>query len=261
MKKSNLYSLFLGLLLGFSACFFLRSTYKEKEQPVSFSYPQSVFTLKRSGYTLSYDGRTKGAIWVYERLTPDQATTIIADRKGIDFCEDFDIPSVLRATKENFRGSGYDRGHLCPAIDVRYSNQAMRESFILSNISPQCPNLNRGLWGQLEQQINRSAASGKVMHIFTLPLYLPKEIDGERCVHYRVIGESDVAVPTHFAKVSVAEGEEPLAYIFPNEPLPNGSKIEQFKTTLEKVERAAGVVFFSNSNKTANDKSVDLSDV
>jgi endonuclease G len=207
-------------------------------------HPKCIFNLERNGYTLAYDGRTKGAIWVYEKLTPADVNHEMVSRKGFQFVEDTDVPEKLRATNEDFRNSGCDRGHLSPALNAKRNQKAMEDAFLLTNASPQHPNLNRGLWRTLELAMHQLALAGKTVHIYTIPLFLPLEVNGERFVHYRVIGKHDVAVPTHFAKVAMVEGEEaPLAYLFPNEPLPTNATLDQFKTTLEKVERSTGVIF------------------
>lgn len=206
-------------------------------------YPKASFMLERSGYSLSYDGRTKGATWVYECLTPELIKLESIERKNFEFTEDRDIPLFLRSTNRDFHKSGYDRGHLCPAMNAKCSKEAMRDSFLLTNASPQVPELNRGIWKELESKIRKLAIDGKTVHVYTLPLFIPLELEGKRFIHYEVIGEKDIAVPTHFAKVAMIEGGDSMAYILPNHKTSSGKNLEDFKTTIEKVEKTAGILF------------------
>src|SRR3569832_255631 len=82
--------------------------------------------IERSGYVLAYDGRTRHASWVYEELTASNLEGE-AERTGFDFMEDPIIPSSMRATKEDYKGSGFDRGHLRAAANAKSSVQDMKE--------------------------------------------------------------------------------------------------------------------------------------
>ena len=98
--------------------------------------------LRRTGYTVSYNEDLLIPNWVAWHLTSDRLTGP-AKRKGIPFMEDTEAPGVLVNTHDYAR-SGFDRGHMCPAGDNKWSQQAMKESFLLTNICPQAPSLNRG---------------------------------------------------------------------------------------------------------------------
>jgi endonuclease G, mitochondrial len=207
--------------------------------------PASDPVIHRRGYTLSYDGKTRNANWVYEELT---SATLQgeASRAQCDFMQDPLIPSALRSTPEDYQGSGFDRGHLCPAADARSSKEALQETFYLSNISPQHPLLNRKYWLKLEKYVREVVKASDIVYVITGPLFLPtQKKDGKRYVRYEVIGKNDVAVPTHFFKVLQAKKGGRLAteaYIVPNQPIANDTPLEQFAVTLDKVERAAGTV-------------------
>ena len=234
------FGIVFGLSISPLPSFALNLNKTIRENP---NYPQSTFTLERAGYVVSYDGRTRGASWVYERLTPESVSKEETNRDGFRFKEDEDLPGFLRATNADYRGSGYDRGHLCPAGDCNGSREAMQSSFLLSNVSPQVASLNRGAWREIEIQVRELARAGKTVHVYTLPLFLASEVEGKREVRYPVIGENNISVPTHFAKVAITEGEDPpLAYILPNKKIESGN-LDQSRTTIEKVERAAGMVF------------------
>ena len=223
-----------GLLSGYAFA-------KKPTKPL----PISELAIERSAYVLAYDGQHKQARWVYEHLTADSVQGN-SDRSKFDFQEDPLIPVVLRATKEDYRGSGFVRGHLCPAADARFSDEAMMETFYLSNISPQCSAFNRGYWLMLERHIRELARQHGVIHVYTGGLYLPQnEADGKRYVKYQVIGASDIAVPTHYFKIVLGETNSPIeAFILPNE-IP----LAEFMTTIEKVEKSAGIVFKPESHE------------
>lgn len=204
----------------------------------------SDFRIERGAYDLAYDGQHRQARWVYEYLTSDSVDGA-ADRGKCVFKEDPLIPVALQATNADYTGSGFDRGHLCPAGDARVSDKAMKETFFLSNISPQHPQFNRGYWLKLERHVRELAKKHGSIHVFTGGLYLPhQEADGRRYVKYQVIGANDVAVPTHYFKVVLSEDGIPVeAYIMPNEAIATNIPLEKFTTTIEKIERAAGIVF------------------
>ena len=202
--------------------------------------------IHRAGYSLAYDGKNRHASWVYEELTAEslQGST---DRSHFDFMEDPLIHPSLRAQKSDYRGSGFDRGHLSPAANARANAQAMRDTFYLSNISPQHPELNRKYWVKLEKHIREMTKSYSKVYVITGPLFLPEtEKDGKKYVRYQVIGENNVAVPTHYFKVIYGKKDQSVAteaYIIPNRPIDNNTPLNSFAVTLEKVEKAAGLIF------------------
>lgn len=209
--------------------------------------PKELPSIHRDCYSLNYDCRTKNASWVYERLTVENLQGN-EDRENFNFKEDHIIPEIFRSTIADYRGSGFDRGHLAPAANHKNNPEAMADTFFMSNMSPQHPKLNRGYWSKLEKYVRDLTKSYPVVHVITGPLFLPQEeADGKRWVKYQVIGKNDVAVPTHFFKVIVLEKasgqNESRAYIIPNQSIKPDTPIENFRTTTQKVERAAGLRF------------------
>lgn len=225
------------------------------ESPNPF-IPQHAFVFERKGYSIAYDGRTRNAFWVYEKLTRQTLEGEGENRHNIHFKSDSALPDAIRTTLDDFVGSGFDLGHLCPYVDLRSDSKAAHETFLLSNISPQLPHLNRGHWMQLEKLIRNLTLQYQTVHVITMPLFLPKD----RIVSYRTIGKNQIAVPTHFCKVVFAEKEEGidvLAFILPNEMIPSDKPLDQFQTSLENVERLAGVIFPYNHVSGAAGNSVD----
>ena len=115
-----------------------------------------------------------------------------AERAKHEFNEDEKIPSHMRACLSDYKGSGFDRGHMVPAANCKKSVQRMRESFLLSNICPQEPSFNRFYWAMFERHVRDLAKQYKMMQVITRPLYLPEGEKGERFVHIKVIGDSDI---------------------------------------------------------------------
>lgn len=222
------------------------------------NFPCCATEINRPGYALSYDHRTKNASWVYERLTADNLAGNI-DRGDFQFMEDLIIERIFRSTLQDYKGSGFDRGHLAPAADHKRNSDAMASTFYLSNVSPQCPQFNRGYWAALEKHVRNLTKKYSSVEVFTGPLYMPQEdIEGNRWVIYQVIGKNNVAVPTHYYKVLALSdnlGAKKIdAYIIPNQEISLKTPLSSFQTTLEKVQSLAGIKFFPNKQEAKNDK-------
>ncbi len=203
----------------------------------------------RESYVVSYDARTRNPYWVYEYITQDNLSGE-SSRENSKFREDPTIPEQHRSTLRDYRGSGYDRGHLAPAADHRHSQQAMDETFYLSNMSPQVgKGFNRGYWRLLEERIRKVAKENIGVHVVTGTLFLPKgEKNGERYVQYPVIGPNDVAVPTHYFKAILVESSDGTAvssgWVLPNEEIANNTPLQRFEKSIEEIERLSGLVLF-----------------
>ncbi|KAL4218992.1 hypothetical protein ACF0H5_021576 [Mactra antiquata] len=202
-------------------------------------------------FVLAYDRRTRNPHWVFEHLTPDKLPSKHgADRKYSNFFEDLKIHDKFRSLLKDYKYSGYDRGHMAAAGNHRHSQQAMDQTFTLSNISPQVgEGFNRGIWNNLEKYVRSIARKNRNTYVCTGPLYLPrKEADGKTYVKYEVIGQSNVAVPTHFFKVVAIEtnaGEfEILSFVLPNQPIQDDVPLKNFLTPLDAIERSAGLLLF-----------------
>jgi endonuclease G len=169
-----------------------------------------------------------------------------ADRARHSFAEDEELPADLRATLGDYKNSCYDRGHLAAAANNKRSEQAMRDSFLLSNIAPQDPRFNRFYWAKFERHIRELAKVYECVHVVSGPLYLAQDgLDG-RFVHVKVIGDSDVWCPTHFFKViELNNGNEveTQAFILPNQHISPETPLNAFQVSVEKIERVSGILF------------------
>ncbi|KAF8163078.1 hypothetical protein B0H34DRAFT_650696 [Crassisporium funariophilum] len=224
-------------------------------------------TLNRKAYVAAYDRRLRHPAWTAEHLTRASLTRSpsapSADRSNSKFVEDESLPSPFRARLQDYFRSGYDRGHMVPAADAKFSQEAMDETFLLSNIAPQVGDgFNRHYWAYLEEWCRGLTVPFKDVYVFTVPLYLPRqEADGKWRVTHEVIGSPpNVAVPTHFAKVVLTtKPSSPStpdilelstgAFVLPNAVIRDDTPLESFIVPVEAVERAAGLSLFSDAVK------------
>lgn len=125
-----------------------KRTISQLEIPVTIKKRNEI-RLNRTGFTISYNNFYKVPNWVAWELTR-QETTGNEERKS-KFLPDPDLPEP-RVEHSDYTHSGYDRGHMAPAADMKWSEKAMQESFYMSNICPQNQKLNRDDWGDLENE-------------------------------------------------------------------------------------------------------------
>ncbi len=256
-KLSKTHIFLLGVVFGigifslpfdseFSPIQFHKKIWPQEGSVFTQNFPTTTPLIEKEGFVLAYNGQTRNPQWVYHKLTlsPENETTT---RAQCDFKPDPQIPQHLRATSSDYSGSGFDRGHLCPAADCQ-TQKSMQDSFVLSNIVPQVPALNRGYWKKLEKHVRDLTKSNQAVHVFTGPLYLStKGRDGKRYVKYQVIGKSDVAVPTHFFMLIFIEQSTDkmlgAAYIVPNKAIDPNTPLKKFTSSVEEVEKASGTLF------------------
>ncbi|KAM4578656.1 endonuclease G, mitochondrial [Fundulus diaphanus] len=221
---------------------------------MKYGFPSLANIRSRESYVTSYDPRTRTASWVIEKLNPTSLTGA-SNRKFCEFKEDDSVHIFHRATNADYRGSGFDRGHLAAAANHKWSQKAMEDTFYLSNVAPQNPNLNQNTWNNLEKLCRSLTKHYLNVYVCTGPLYLPRqEDDGKLYVRYQVIGRNHVAVPTHFFKVLILEqadgkGVELRSYVLPNEPIDEKVPLERFLVPIETIERASGLLFVPNIMK------------
>ncbi|PVH95370.1 hypothetical protein DM02DRAFT_617957 [Periconia macrospinosa] len=218
-----------------------------------YGFPGPVADLRpAASLTSSYDRRTRNPAWVAEHITPQSLAANNADRKHSVFVEDVSVPEMFRAKLKDYFRSGYDRGHQVPAADAKWSQEAMDDTFALTNMCPQVGNgFNRDYWAHFEDFCRRLTKTYPSVRVVTGPLYLPKkEADGKWRVSYEVIGTPpNVAVPTHFYKVIFAEDGKPGgkvalgAFVLPNAVISNSKPLVDFEVPVEVVERASGLEF------------------
>ena len=192
--------------------------------------------IQHEGYTVSYNADYRIAKWVAYVLTDKEARSDKAERQN-KFVVD-PLVKGASATNEDYTRTGYDRGHLAPAGDMKWSEKAMRESFYLSNITPQKPGLNRGIWKELEEQIRLWARENGAVLIATGPMIPDEELNR--------LGKNRVGVPRQFYKVLcmvVNNQLEGVGFLFENRDY-GTTPLRQMMVPIDSVEQVTGIDFF-----------------
>jgi len=199
--------------------------------------------VEHMGYTLSYNSKYRVPNWVaYELLSSELYS---GDKERLDeFTPDPQIKG-RQAYDSDYIGSGYDRGHLAPAGDMKWSSQAMKESFYLSNVCPQNHNLNAGAWNDLEKQVRYEAKYYDKVWVVCGPVF-----DED---NYGYIGENHVKVPDAFFKALLAkdkkgDGYVSIAFLFPNETCVRNLTL--YAMTVDELEKELGIDLFYNLEDT-----------
>ncbi|XP_022088976.1 endonuclease G, mitochondrial-like isoform X2 [Acanthaster planci] len=214
---------------------------------MKFGFPDHGQVQMHDNYVISYDRRMRNAKWVFECLTRDEVKYNDAiDRTDCQFEVDQSVHPFFQSTNEDYRGSGYDRGHLAAAANHRRSGGVMQKTFLLSNVGE---GFNRGIWNNLEKYVRSLTKLYSKVYVCTGPLYLAhQETNRRRYVKYEVIGTNSVAVPTHFFKVVLGETKDQIydlrAFIIPNTAMSDDTPLEKFLVPIDAIERAAGILVF-----------------
>jgi endonuclease G len=189
--------------------------------------------ISHTGYSLLYNEKYKQANWVAYELTKEETNKIF--ERSNKFISDPQVKSV-NAFNKDYAGSGYDRGHLAPAADMGWSASTMIESFYYSNMSPQQPGFNRGIWKKLEELVRTWAIENKAVYVVTGPV-LAKGLF--------TIGYNKIAVPNYYYKV-ILDYQNPnikgIGFILPNES--SKSLLQNYAVSIDSVEKVTGLDFF-----------------
>ena len=246
LSNKTIYTLLLIIcVVGFWVFenFYTPATYSHDKDPDTsielpdYFVPSSTTNslIKHNYYWLSYSEPYEQAEWVAYVLEPFHLTH--DDRKRPYFIEDPWVKSKS-ADWRNYRGSGYDRGHLCPAGDRRFSASAYDETFYTSNITPQDKDFNAGVWNRLEMQVRYWCKMYGPLYIIT---------GGVLEQGLAVIGDEDVAIPDLYYKI-VARGKpnnlKMLAFLIPHKE--SNSALENFVVPVDQIEELTGIDFFKN---------------
>lgn len=196
--------------------------------------------LKRIAYTASYNRKTRNPNWVGWVLTAEH-TDGPYERKGIKFEEDEEVPAP-RARYSDIRESecGYQRGHLCPAADNKWSFKTQKEAFLMTNICPQNGDLNQRDWKYLEQDCREWALKYGKIYIVAGPIFNKKRP--------KTVGENKVAVPDAFFKVVLmvpeSGGKDAKAAGFVYDNKEGHHPASHYQKTIDEVERMTHLDFF-----------------
>ena len=198
------------------------------------SIPPGDQLIEHTYYTLSYNETYEQPDWVSYKLVADSLRLPKNPRK--DRFRSDPAVSTGSASPSDYKKSGYDRGHLLPAAAMSWSKQALAETFYMSNMSPQAPQFNRGIWKKLEAQVREWALQNGELYVVTGPV-----LQGD----LPTIGENEVAVPRYYYKV-ILDIREPevkaIAFVLSNEK--HDDPLAHFVVSIDSVERLTGIDFF-----------------
>jgi endonuclease G, mitochondrial len=215
-----------------------------KISDVSEGYPHDNLNdtlLKYTGFTISYNETNEEPAWVAYILTRTEIQSGNQVRSE-NFRPDRNV-STGSATLKDYAGSGYDRGHMAPAADMKWSQVAMSESFLMSNMSPQEQGFNRGIWSRLEAKVREWAIENDSILVISGPV-----LKGIK----KHIGPNNVGVPEYYFKV-IADISAPtykvIAFVLKNNS--GNGDIYNYSVSLDSVERITGYDFFPSMNDKA----------
>lgn len=207
---------------------------KELEIPISLT-PRQEQIIHHTGYTVSYNKDLKLPNWVSYELTRKE--TKGKEKRSNRFIADPLVKGLI-ATNADYTRSGYDKGHMAPAADMKWSPQAMKESFYFSNMCPQHPQLNRRGWKNLEEKIRDWAIADSAIIIICGPIIAKQP---------KTIGKNKVVVPQQYFKVVLSPFVKPMraiGFLFNNkqavEPL------STYAVTIDSIERLTNMDFFAS---------------
>lgn len=190
--------------------------------------------IQYQGMTVSFNPTMHQPNWVAYELTRDEA---LGQEPRYDrFQVDENVPGC--ATPADYRNSGYDRGHMAPAADMKWSRLAMEQSFLMTNICPQANVLNRGSWSKIEDKCRQRVEKDSAIIIIAGPV-LTDKLDEH-------IGDSRVPVPKRFFKVILspyASTPTAIGFIMPNGAVKGG--MQACAVSVDSVEAITGHDFFS----------------
>ena len=182
-------------------------------------------------YSLDFNSEHKQANWVYYMLTQ---THISGDAQRYSTFKDCKLGNIVSASQKDYKGSGYDKGHLCPAADMKLSKEAMKETFQMWNISPQVPSFNRGKWSELEALV-RSYIKDETDTLFIVTGAVFVDNNGS-------IGNGNVTVPSMFYKIVYYPKKGGIGFLLPNQKL--SDKLQVWQVSISYIEKLTGIDFF-----------------
>ena len=184
-------------------------------------------------YSLSYNEKYEQAEWVAYELKKSELLN--GTFKRPKFIADPKV-TTQSASWKNYKKSGFDKGHLCPAGDREFTKHAFDETFYTSNISPQRHNFNNGSWKRLEEQVRSWAVKYEDIYVVTGGILKP---------NLPSIGFEKVAVPDYFYKILLDESDgkyNMIAFILPHKK--SDAPLYTFVTSVDEIEKQTGIDFF-----------------
>ncbi len=222
----------------------INSVEETRNPQTLLSHSSSGELIKHQFYTLSYVEKYEQAEWVSYELTKKSLQK--PNVKRTDWFEVDAKVSTGSAKHSDYSGSGYTRGHLVPAGDMAFDKEAMEETFLMSNMSPQLRAFNNGIWRELEEQVRDWVYQNDKLCIISGPVF-KKDI--------KRLKRGNVAVPDAFFKV-IADTELPdqkgVAFLIPHAA--SDKPLQDFMITIDSLESITGINFFNTQNQSWDEK-------
>ncbi len=200
--------------------------------------------IKKNYLSYSYSNDHKQSEWIFYRLTRNMMDGSF--KRLHSFLLDKRIQRINAVISKDYQGTGYDRGHLMPAADIKSSLQGMRDTFYLSNISPQLPLFNRGIWKSLEMKTRRWVKTNGTIYIYTGPVLLQAT---------EAISEREISIPTAFYKIIIQKTKDSIrsiSFLIPHTE--NYGNLESYITNVDTIEDLTGINFMKKIDKKLQDR-------
>lgn len=202
------------------------------------NYPKSIdgdTIYFKDGFLLSYSEKFEQPKWVFYTIKiNDINCSVKAKREKSVFKNDFEIITGS-ATLDDYRNSGYDRGHLKPSADESCDQRQMNETFLMSNMSPQNPSFNRGVWKDLENYVRKLTYNYDSIQVIT-----GGNLNDNNLIR---IGKNKVGVPNYYYKVlyKYKGGQKTIECFY----LPNkkNTNFRDFKLNILELEKKINIKF------------------
>ncbi|MCK5718888.1 MAG: DNA/RNA non-specific endonuclease [Thiomargarita sp.] len=195
--------------------------------------------LDRDGYSVGYNYKCRASLWS-AYIISEHSVGVDVEREDC-FYDDLDIPAKHRVQPNDFKNSGYDKGHLAPSASIDFSRASNRQTFAMSNIVLQHPKLNRQAWGSLEGLIRKWTETKGTLAIITGPLY----DENSEEIH-------NIPIPSSFYKIIYSfKYKRCIGFILPNENV-RANQLWTYVMSVSEIEQQTGYNFFdklSNADK------------
>jgi endonuclease G len=200
--------------------------------------------LDKKYFIINYDTAYKIPYWVAYYIT-EKDLEGPAKRKN-NYRIDAFLPLNAQSKPEDYRKSGYDRGHNAPADDFKRNKEAMTATFLMSNMSPQTSALNSGIWRVLEERVQNLVENYGKAWIITGNIFMRADSQPEKPSEF--IGKDRVAVPTHCFKAILTQREDGTydmySFLIMNQPEKIPGPPDKYKLTVDRLEQITGFDFF-----------------
>lgn len=212
---------------------------------LDFNLPNNIDhqIVERPYYTFSYNEEAEQPDWIAYTLYP------LADSLRVKRKDNFRADPLVTsgsASLKDYKSSGYDRGHLAPSKALSYSKEAMDASFYLSNMSPQVPSFNRGIWKKIEAKVLDWSKESDSLYVVTGPV-----LDNP----LGTIGDNEVAIPRAYYKTILRFQNGAISGIgFLIDNKKSSEKVTKFLTSIDSIETVTGINFYEKLDNLKQSK-------